>query len=88
MEQSDGGVQVTFERAPARWFDLVVGADGLHSAVRKLVFGSEDRFEKYLGYIVAAFEVEGGRRIPAPQRRRLRFLCRAGQTGSTFCDEG
>ena len=61
IEQSDGGVQVTFERAPARWFDLIVGADGLHSAVRELVFGSEDRFEKYLGYIVAAFEVEGYR---------------------------
>ena len=59
IEQSGDGVQVSFEHAPARWFDLVVGADGLHSAVRELVFGSEDRFEKYLGYTVAAFEVEG-----------------------------
>ncbi|MET0236991.1 MAG: FAD-dependent monooxygenase [Kibdelosporangium sp.] len=30
---------VTFENGPARQFDIVVGADGLHSNVRKLVFG-------------------------------------------------
>ena len=59
-EQADG-VQVRFNRAPARRFDLVVGADGLHSNVRRLVFGTQDRFEKRLGYLVAAFEVHGYR---------------------------
>ena len=54
-------MRVTFERAGERSFDLVVGADGLHSNVRKLVFGPEDRFEKHLGYTVAAFEVSGYR---------------------------
>src|SRR4029079_9382829 len=44
-----------------RAFDLVVGADGLHSRVRELVFGPEKRFERYLGIKVAAFEVEGYR---------------------------
>ena len=39
--------------------DLVIGADGLHSRVRRLVFGSDDKFEVSLGYHVAAFEVEG-----------------------------
>ena len=49
-------------RAPApRDFDLVVGADGLHSQVRELVFGPENQFEKYLGYKVAAFAVHGYR---------------------------
>jgi 2-polyprenyl-6-methoxyphenol hydroxylase-like FAD-dependent oxidoreductase len=52
-------VEVTFEHAPARPFDLVIGADGLHSAVRKLTFGNEDQFEEFLGYSVAAFEVTG-----------------------------
>jgi 2-polyprenyl-6-methoxyphenol hydroxylase-like FAD-dependent oxidoreductase len=52
-------VQVTFERSPERRFDLVVGADGLHSNVRKLTFGSEAGFQKYLGYMFAAFEVHG-----------------------------
>ncbi len=57
--QDEDGVRVEFAHAPARRFDVVIGADGLHSAVRKLVFGSQDQFEKYLGYYVAAFEVAG-----------------------------
>ena len=41
--------------------DLVVGADGLHSQVRRLVFGEQDRFEQYLGLKVAAFAASGYR---------------------------
>jgi 2-polyprenyl-6-methoxyphenol hydroxylase-like FAD-dependent oxidoreductase len=59
VENADDGVIVKFERAPSRLFDLVVGADGLHSAVRRIVFGPESHFETYLGYAVAAFEAEG-----------------------------
>jgi 2-polyprenyl-6-methoxyphenol hydroxylase-like FAD-dependent oxidoreductase len=51
------GVDVTFERAPARTFDLVIGADGLHSNVRGLVFGPEERFIKRLGTFAAIFTV-------------------------------
>jgi 2-polyprenyl-6-methoxyphenol hydroxylase-like FAD-dependent oxidoreductase len=61
LTQSAEGVLVHFERAPARRFDLVVGADGLHSAVRRLTFGDEQRFEKSLGYNVAVFEAQGYR---------------------------
>jgi 2-polyprenyl-6-methoxyphenol hydroxylase-like FAD-dependent oxidoreductase len=61
IEQNKDGVCVTFEHGGTREFDLVVGADGLHSRVRELVFGAPDRFEKYLGYQVAAFAVEGYR---------------------------
>jgi 2-polyprenyl-6-methoxyphenol hydroxylase-like FAD-dependent oxidoreductase len=61
VEQGPDSVHVRFERASARKFDLVVGADGLHSVVRGLVFGSQNRFEKYLGYMVAAFEAGGYR---------------------------
>jgi len=61
IEQTGQGVNVTFETGIVRDFDLVVGADGLHSRVRELVFGPQNRFEKYLGYKVAAFEVEGYR---------------------------
>ena len=51
------GVDVTFERSPARSFDLVIGADGLHSNVRRLVFGPEERFIKRLGTHAAIFTV-------------------------------
>jgi 2-polyprenyl-6-methoxyphenol hydroxylase-like FAD-dependent oxidoreductase len=61
IRQDDDGVDVAFERAPAQRFDVVVGADGLHSVVRRLTFGERQSFEKYLGYIAAAFEVEGYR---------------------------
>ncbi len=59
IEQSEKGVRVTFEHGAARDFDLLVGADGLHSRVRELAFGPQHQFEDYLGYKVAAFEVEG-----------------------------
>ena len=59
-ELADDGdrVHVTFEKGSARDFDLVIGADGLHSRVRELTFGPDELFEKYLGMVVAAFEVE------------------------------
>jgi len=41
--------EVTFERAPARKFDVVVGADGLHSNVRRLVFGDDAGLTRFLG---------------------------------------
>ena len=48
-------VEITFERAPARAFDLVVGADGLHSNVRSLAFGPESPFIRHLGLYLAIF---------------------------------
>ncbi len=59
IEESGSGVRATLERGGPRDFDLVIGADGLHSRVRRLVFGPEDRFEKQLGYRVASFQVDG-----------------------------
>jgi len=48
---------VTFERATARGFDFVIGADGLHSNVRSLVFGPESQFAKRLGTFATIFTV-------------------------------
>jgi 2-polyprenyl-6-methoxyphenol hydroxylase-like FAD-dependent oxidoreductase len=61
LEQDRDGVNVTFKHSPPRRFDLVIGAGGLHSGVRRLVFGPQDRFERSLGYTVAAFETSGYR---------------------------
>ena len=51
-------VRVTFGGGDVGDFDLVVGADGLHSRVRRLAFGPDAPFEKYLGIVVAAFEAD------------------------------
>ncbi|AEK39464.1 FAD-dependent monooxygenase [Amycolatopsis mediterranei] len=51
------GVTVTFAHGEPREFDLVIGADGLHSNVRSLAFGEESRFRRDLGYYVSIFTV-------------------------------
>ena len=61
VEETGHGVRVGFDHAPPREADLVVGADGLHSRVRRLVFGPDAGFEASLGYHVAAFAIEGYR---------------------------
>ncbi len=55
MDDDGDGIDVTFETADPRRFGLVVGADGLHSNVRRLVFGDEARFMKYIGGYFAVF---------------------------------
>ncbi|MDN3356223.1 FAD-dependent monooxygenase [Actinomadura sp. DC4] len=53
LEQDEDGVTVAFERAPDRRFDLVIGADGTHSTVRRLAFGGEERFVRHKGHYFA-----------------------------------
>ncbi|GAA3635054.1 FAD-dependent monooxygenase [Kineosporia mesophila] len=53
------GVDVTFRAGEPRTFDLVVGADGMHSTVRRLVFGPERDYVSHLGayYVLADLDV-------------------------------
>ncbi|MEV5019120.1 FAD-dependent monooxygenase [Streptomyces sp. NPDC053780] len=55
LDQSGHGVDVTFRGGGSRTFDLVFGADGMHSRTREMVFGPEERFRRYLGYCFAVF---------------------------------
>ncbi|MEV7189363.1 FAD-dependent monooxygenase [Kitasatospora sp. NPDC093102] len=58
LDQDEDGVRVAFERGRPRTFDLVVGADGLHSAVRRLGFGPEEQFTRHLGMHLAIFSAD------------------------------
>ncbi|MFG2589402.1 FAD-dependent monooxygenase [Streptomyces sp. NPDC048438] len=55
LDQSGRGVDVTLHSGRRRTFDLVVGADGMHSGTRTSLFGPEEQFHRYLGYCFAIF---------------------------------
>ncbi|BCY10616.1 FAD-dependent monooxygenase [Actinoplanes sp. L3-i22] len=57
LDDHGTGVAVTFASGRTGSYDIVAGADGLHSNTRKLVFGPEDQFNRYLGYCFAGFTI-------------------------------
>lgn len=61
LDDDGDRVRVGFENGQPRDFDLVVGADGLHSQVRRLVFGPDEQFERYQNIVVSVFDVQGYR---------------------------
>jgi len=69
LEDVGEEVQVTLSDGRQERFDVVVGADGLHSSVRELRFGSEAEFETSLGCHVAAFQLSG-----YPRRDHLTYV--------------
>lgn len=57
LTQDADGVDVAFAGGDPRRFDLVIGADGLHSALRAMVFGPRERFVRHLGLVLAFYSV-------------------------------
>ncbi|MFG3105533.1 FAD-dependent monooxygenase [Streptomyces tendae] len=55
LDQNEHGVDVTFHGGGSRRFDLVFGADGMHSRTRETLFGPEEQFHRHLGYCFAVF---------------------------------
>lgn len=53
LDDDDRGVDVRFTSGERDRYDLIVGADGMHSAVRRLTFGPERQFLDHLGFYVA-----------------------------------
>ena len=58
LTETPTGVHVTFSRSAPRTFDLVVGADGIHSNVRRLAFGPESDYVHFLGHYYALADVD------------------------------
>jgi 2-polyprenyl-6-methoxyphenol hydroxylase-like FAD-dependent oxidoreductase len=55
VQHSPEAVTVTYDDGTAESFDVLIGADGIHSNTRRLVFGPEEQFGRYLGYHVACY---------------------------------
>jgi 2-polyprenyl-6-methoxyphenol hydroxylase-like FAD-dependent oxidoreductase len=57
LEEHADGVNVTFVGGDMGTYDIVIGADGLHSNIRSLMFGHESQFERYIGFCFAGFTI-------------------------------
>lgn len=57
MAQSDTGVDVIFHHGRPGTFDIVIGADGIHSNVRRLILGAEEQYIRHLGLYAAIWDL-------------------------------
>ncbi|MCZ9336165.1 FAD-dependent oxidoreductase, partial [Streptomyces sp. TRM76130] len=57
LDDRPHGIEVTFRSGASHTFDIVIGADGIHSHTRRLIFGPEEPFHHYLGACFAGFTV-------------------------------
>ena len=57
LAETEDAVHVDFASGASGTFDLVIGADGLHSGVRRLAFGPEQRYVRHLGYYLAGWDM-------------------------------
>jgi 2-polyprenyl-6-methoxyphenol hydroxylase-like FAD-dependent oxidoreductase len=49
LDESPNDINVTFRQGGSQRFELVIGCDGVHSGVRKLWFGAENEYKRFLG---------------------------------------
>ncbi len=54
LTQDESGIDVTFATTTPRRFDLVIGADGLYSGVRRVAFGPDEQFLRTVGDLYVA----------------------------------
>ncbi|WP_306206829.1 FAD-dependent monooxygenase [Actinoplanes sp. RD1] len=73
LTETARGVRATFRSGAEREFDLVVGADGVHSTVRRLTFGPEAAFVRHLGYYVAGWDLPARPGEASPSRVTLHY---------------
>ncbi len=81
LTETPAGVEVTFSRGPAQIFDLVIGADGIHSRVRRLAFGPERDYVHHLGYY---YSVAGAPGLADDGQRPERITARAWMAPGRF----
>lgn len=84
LVQDPSGIDVAFDGGAERRFDLVIGADGLHSRVRRIAFGPERSFASSFGMLVGTMHT----RIAAGDPRALRLFNRPGISLSIHPGDG
>ena len=81
VEPGPDAVGVTFNDGTSESFDLLIGADGVHSATRALAFGPDEQFSRSLGYTIACY--------PLADRYGIGSTCKMhvepGRLGATYC---
>ena len=81
--QDADAVSLEFSDGTREYFDLLVGADGLHSNTRALVFGPQSALERRLGLHVAAMILDGYR--PREELSYVQFTRPNRQVGRSRC---
>lgn len=66
LTHGDTDIDVQFASGRSARYDLVVGADGQHSATRRLVFGPDDQCLRHLGVYFALAELSGEAQADVP----------------------
>lgn len=74
-------VVVTFNDGTSASFDLLIGADGVHSSTRALVFGPEEQFSRYLGYTIACYPLVDRYSIG----RAFKMYVEPGRMAAAYC---
>src|SRR5262249_57557542 len=84
ISQSSDGVRVEFTKNSPHEFDLVIGADGLHSNVRRIVFGDESRFVRDLGLYLCVYTVPNYLKL---DRTEMQY-CELGRVAAIWSSRG
>jgi 2-polyprenyl-6-methoxyphenol hydroxylase-like FAD-dependent oxidoreductase len=75
LREHADGVDVAFARRSASRYDIVIGADGVHSGVRRLAFGDESDFVTDMGYYYAVADADVATELPLalPSGRQIGY---------------
>ena len=89
-----GAVEVHLHGGEVERADVLIGADGIHSRVRDLVFGDGASWSRFLGFHTAAFVIEAPELvaelknelhiISVPGRQVMLYPLRNGEVAATF----